>query len=370
MKKAIFTVVLVSVFLMAGCKKDAVPELELDVPSLSFDQEGAPSSGGTATFSITSNVDWTIESSDPWCVPQLLKGNGDAPVKVNVNANPLFEARTATITVSSVDGGIKASLSVRQEKNLYRVEIQSGRLEFDASGTAIDKAYFSFEANAPWKLESNQTWCKPGKTQGDQPETITVTVNKNLSEEPREAKLTLTVGDQTAVVTIYQKENTTENYFSYITDPSFKSYCAPFDLNKNGILSLTEIEQVTRIDVSDMKVRSMSGIEFFTNLVYLDCGTNNIDIFNPEMDNQILTLDVSRLEKLTVLKCRNAGLTSLNTSGCRQLQELDVAMNSLSKLDLSDHSKLELLNCKNNLLTSLDVTKNPLLKELIGGDQY
>ena len=57
----------------------------------------------------------------------------------------------------------------------------------------------------------------------------------------------------------------------------------------------------------------------------------------------------------------NAGITSLNVSGCTALERLWCSNNQLRSLDLSGCTALESLSCYHNQLTSLDVSKNSAL---------
>ena len=60
----------------------------------------------SASFSITSDVAWTVSSSNPAFVPDPASGEGDATVTVNFPANTVPEAVTALITVSTTDEGV------------------------------------------------------------------------------------------------------------------------------------------------------------------------------------------------------------------------------------------------------------------------
>ena len=72
-------------------------------------------------------------------------------------------------------------------------------------------------------------------------------------------------------------------------------------------------------------VTSLQGIEYFPNLVSIDCS------YNP-----IVSLDVSMLDKLMVLRCEQCGMTSLNVSGCTNLFYLRIQKNELTSLDLTN----------------------------------
>lgn len=132
--------------------------------------------------------------------------------------------------------------------------------------------------------------------------------------------------------------------------------------NEDGTVSLTPenlaaIENVTSLDVSEKSLSDLSGIEYFVNLIRLDCQKNNLT-----------SLDVSNLTKLTALTCNDNQLTSLNVSSLTKLSILYCQNNQLKTLDVSQNTALWNLNCSNNQLSELDVANNPKLQTLSCAD--
>ncbi len=125
------------------------------------------------------------------------------------------------------------------------------------------------------------------------------------------------------------------------------------DKNNNGVLSDSEIQAVTNLDVSSKNISDLKGIEYFTALTRLNCRTN-----------QLTGLDVSKNTALTRLDCYTNSLTSLDVSKNTALTRLDCYTNSLTSLDVSKNTALKELRCNNNQLTSLDVSKNTALTRL------
>ena len=125
------------------------------------------------------------------------------------------------------------------------------------------------------------------------------------------------------------------------------------DTNQDGILSEAERNAVTDIDVYSRSVTSLKGIEFFPNLVKLNCN-----------HNKLTELDVSHNSQLRELYCHTNQLTSLDVSGTTALRILYCSMNQLTSLDVSQNTALQELGCSDNKLTSLDVRKNTNLTEL------
>lgn len=92
------TALLIAVTFMAvSCdKKNKEDATKL---SVTYTPEDISAAGGTATFSITCNADWTI-TADSWLTPDQTTGNGDATIGVTVAANT-GDARQGTLTVKA-----------------------------------------------------------------------------------------------------------------------------------------------------------------------------------------------------------------------------------------------------------------------------
>ena len=135
-------------------------------------------------------------------------------------------------------------------------------------------------------------------------------------------------------------------------DNVFRNYISSsFDTDHDGYLSDEEIAAVTVIDFvpagtadkdgqedagivgSPGPVKSLKGLEFFSELQVLSCA-----------GSQLTTIDVS-----------------LNTN----LQQLNCSSNSLTSLDLSRNNALRMLSCDGNPLTELDISQCPELTGLI-----
>ena len=141
-------------------------------------------------------------------------------------------------------------------------------------------------------------------------------------------------------------------------DANFRRYVSEnCDTNGDGVLSPTEISDVTEILCSQRGIASLKGIEFFTALKELHCS-----------ENQLTLLDVSKNTALEWLDCGGNQLTSLDVSGCTALTDLRCSFNQLTSLDVSGNAALTELYCYGNQLKSLDVSKNTALTTLSCGD--
>lgn len=123
--------------------------------------------------------------------------------------------------------------------------------------------------------------------------------------------------------------------------------------NPDGTVTLTEANKNAMKSVwgsliitNNSNLTDVSGIEYFTNVSWLQCTGNK----------NLTSLDVSGMSSLTMLWCNSNALTSLNVSGLTKLTELNCYDNAnLASLDASGLSSLETLKCNNCALTSLNV---------------
>ena len=169
-------------------------------------------------------------------------------------------------------------------------------------------------------------------------------------------------------------------YISDLTfpDETFQNYVKQFDTNNNGTLSPDERYAVTEIKVSGgyngEKITNLKGIEFFPNLLYLDCSENQLSSLNVSYNtelmmllcyqNELNSLDVTRNPALITLNCNHNNLTSLDVSQNTALTNLKCSENQLTSLNVSKNDNLETLYCDQNQLTKLDVTQFIRLQDL------
>ena len=144
-------------------------------------------------------------------------------------------------------------------------------------------------------------------------------------------------------------------------DAFFRKFVADaYDTDKNGMLSASEIEAVTKVELNNSAVEmvgNLKGIEHFTALTALMCGIN-----------ELTELDLSRNTALQELRCYENQLTRLDLSHNTALTLLECSNNQLEELDLSKNTALEQLYCENNKLTKLNLSQNAALTILMCSD--
>ena len=133
----------------------------------------------------------------------------------------------------------------------------------------------------------------------------------------------------------------------------------------HGVILKCENNQLTSLNVSG-------------NLIELSCYQNNLtslDFSRIECiqglycaRNQLSNIDVSKNQELSRLTVNFNQLTSLNVSNNVILKSLSCSNNQLTSLYLNNNTELEGLECSNNQLRSLYLNNNTELEELVCGN--
>ena len=156
--------------------------------------------------------------------------------------------------------------------------------------------------------------------------------------------------------------------FIIFEDSNFETFCLwNFDSNKDGQISIGEVDKITELDISRKNISTIPEIQYFTSLTTLDCSNNQLTSLDMSgctslqtlncSYNQLTSLDVSGYTSLQTLNCNHCNsMTFLNVSGCTNLTTLDCSNNFLESLDVSGCTSLQTLDGNWNLWTSLDVS--------------
>ena len=158
-------------------------------------------------------------------------------------------------------------------------------------------------------------------------------------------------------------------------DEYFRNWVLANSFGQDGMLTDAEIASVTKLNIGSRRIQSLKGIEFFTELSWLDVtgnsGITEIDLSPfPKMKYldvgwcKIKELDLSKNTELSYLDCRGNGLTALDLSKNTSLTTLICFDNQLTELDVSQNTLLTEIDCSNNPFMELDLAKNMDLEKL------
>ena len=138
----------------------------------------------------------------------------------------------------------------------------------------------------------------------------------------------------------------------YFPDVNFRNRLT--DLYPKGYLTESDVSNRKTLYATSMNIKSLTGIEYFTELTSLYLYNN------PGLES----LNLTKNKKLTTIDCSSCGLISLNVRELISLIYLDCSDNSISNLDLSTNTQLETLKAPNNDFSFINLSYNPKLKTL------
>jgi hypothetical protein len=102
----------------------------------------AAPNNSTTTFNVTSNVNWTAESSQSWLTLSSASGSGNATVTLTAALNPTTSTRSATVTVSGV-WVVSQTITVTQAASTTGIDELGGNKDFSLyPNPASDRVWF------------------------------------------------------------------------------------------------------------------------------------------------------------------------------------------------------------------------------------
>ena len=139
---------------------------------------------GEEMLNVTSNTDWVITKDAEWITLDSDKGKGLATIAAGVTENTSLTSRTGSITVSTSDGSVKKTVSVRQSGAAVVFSIDRNEFNVAAVGESFS---VKVTHNIGYKINSQPEWVKQtGMVPSGNTDTYTFTAEANTSTEARE----------------------------------------------------------------------------------------------------------------------------------------------------------------------------------------
>lgn len=153
-----------------------------------------------------------------------------------------------------------------------------------------------------------------------------------------------------------------ENTFG---DEAFRNYVlTKLDKDSDGKLLGQEVLGVTEIDVSgtpetDGGYTTLTGLRYFPNLNMLYCDYNA----------GITTIDLSGCNNLTMVNCQNTGITSLDflSAIASSLTYLDCSNNAITNITPEAFTALQYLECRNTQIGSITLNDSSVCSVDLSG---
>lgn len=196
---------------------------------------------------ITSEANWTAECSQSWIDVTTKSGSaGKSTIKISVTDNTSNDVRTGFIYIY-VGSTRKLEISVTQDGTVLSVSPLELSFSPDASSQQI-----SLKANTSWNLSCSDSWLHVNKTSGSNDATVTVSVDRNISQQ-RVGYITLTNkgGQVVSYIVIMQlAQSTTDSDAHLATLPTFASKGGVVDVSHKGYWTSEVISGIDWITLS------------------------------------------------------------------------------------------------------------------------
>jgi hypothetical protein len=200
----------------------------------------------------------------------------------------------------------------------------------------------------------------------------------------------------------------------YVNNENLERYLIQqgFDSGEpNGTIPFTNAQRITTLNLANMDIDSLTGIELFKNLEYIDVSGNDelrdlyifgdmqnlktfkatgskietFQIYSTRLEvidfsdnrnireisvlgSRVKSLNVTGATKLRFLRINGGALTTVDLSSQTDLDSLTITSNKLTSIDLSRHTKLGYVELTGNRLSNIDFSKNLALREFRVGD--
>ena len=168
--------------------------------------------------------------------------------------------------------------------------------------------------------------------------------------------------------------NCTTLGLTYVPDDNFEQALITLGYD-TGILDdyvpTANISGVTYLNIVNLGISDLTGIEDFLALEELQAGNNQITTADFSTNialeylyisgNQLTNIDVSQNLNLIEFVCGNNQLTQIDITQNIVLQDFGCNNNSISTINTTQNSLLKFLTIYNNVLTNLDVSLNTAL---------
>lgn len=132
-----------------------------------------------------------------------------------------------------------------------------------------------------------------------------------------------------------------------------KAVLGNFDLNKNGLLEVSEADMVMNLFLTQKGISSAEDLPLFKNvkMVVLD-------------DNIIPDITISKLDQLELFSCTGCKISSFKAENLKNLSSLYLDNNLLESISLEEIPKIDQLTLSLNQLKTIDVTRFKVLRKL------
>ncbi len=157
---------------------------------------------GDTTFSVSSDMSWTVSDDAGWLSVSPNSGSGSGTLTASFNSNNSSDPRTGTIVVTG--NGITRTVTVIQagQNNNPSLTVSPANHDVQNSSGSVN---FTIESNLIWSVKEDAEWLSKNVESGSKNATLSVTYEENPTASQRIATITVTGGGINRNVTVTQE---------------------------------------------------------------------------------------------------------------------------------------------------------------------
>lgn len=240
----------------------------------------------TETFDITSNIDWTVTSSESWLTADQASGVNDATITLTAEANNTDADRMATITLAGE--GVDAVTVTVTQSAIAALSVSVTEIAIDSTG--VNTATFDITSNISWTVTSSESWLTADPISGENDATVTLTAEANNTTENRSATITVAgegVDDQMITVT--------QSFTIGLNDVSLSAITV-YPNPANIAINLTNVANTT------VEIMNVTGRVVFTKELVSDMEQINVSNFDAGIYIITITNDKGAVSKRLIIE--------------------------------------------------------------------
>ena len=225
-----------------------VNELNISSPAQSEND-----ASGSYTFTVFSNVAWTVSDNAGFVSVSPTSGSNDGTITVTYLENDTTESRNGIVTVTG--GGFVREHTLTQTGKAVELTISS-----NSNSVAKEAGNYDIQilSNTNWSVSDDKTWSGQTPNSGTGNTTLNINYSENLTTNIRQAIIQVQAGNITRTHTLTQAEQATSQIFIHNVRQGF---------TKNNSCNPNTSELITVYTDSITYVNS--------NLIFFDDQGNN-----------------------------------------------------------------------------------------------
>lgn len=231
----------------------------------------------THSVKITTNTEWSAQTSDDWIVLDSNRGNTNSDLTFTTKANPMTQERTGTIGIYCF-GKHKKDITICQGK--VSLGVSSESLSFTSH---CAEQSLSFQTEGTWTVATTSDWIKPSQKEGFGNCSISIMVDELMSVKDRNGYIVIKdQSSQEKKIAINQKGKYLSVDINYLSFLASGKNIEIINFSTDGSIEYTCDSWITsRVNNNHISVETTENTSGLTKNGTLYVSLKDVSDFNP-----------------------------------------------------------------------------------------